>query len=341
MKKGKRTTIYDIARELQITPASVSRALNDNPSISAATRQLVKKTAQKLNYKQNVHASNLRTGGSRTMGVVVPRINNNFFSSVIGGIEDVARRKGYNVIICQSDEDTVREKAAVDTLINQNAACVIISLATTTTNVNHLKDAIRHHIPVIQFDRVDEDLKTMKVLNDNEHAVIDAIKHLAEQGYTKIAHITGPQNINIFRERKQAYEAGLKACKLKGSKSWIMEDCLTVEKAKDATLKLLDSKNPPDAIFAAADLAALGALEAARERNINVPRDLGICGYSNEPYTALTTPTLSTINQNSFQMGRTVANMFFDRDEETSKSLQVVRIDASLIVRQSSSPKRK
>jgi LacI family transcriptional regulator len=334
----KRTTIYDIARELNITPASVSRALNDSLLISEATRKRVKKTAAKLNYQKNQHASNLRTGGSKTFGVIVPRINNNFFSKVIAGIEAVANQHNYHVIICQSNEDQEKEKSEVETLIKHNVACIMISLATGTTNTNHLKKIANHDIPLIQFDRVDENLDTNKVLNDIQDTVLDAIKHFADQGYSRIAHLAGPQHINIFRERREAYELGVKQMKLQKSKSLIVYDCLTREKAKEATIKLLKSKNPPDFIFAAADLAALGALEAARSLNVQVPEQLGICGFSNEPYTELTTPAITTIDQNSYGMGEIVANLYFDNLKGKGSKIAATSktIRTTLLVRESS-----
>jgi LacI family repressor for deo operon, udp, cdd, tsx, nupC, and nupG len=333
----KRSTIYDIARELGIAPASVSRALHDNPLISEATRNLVKKTAIKLNYKRNQHASNLRTGGSKTLGVVVPRINNNFFSTLIAGIESVAHKNKYHVIISQSDEDAEKERAAVETLVNQNVACIMISLASSTRTTTHLKQAIKNQVPVIQFDRADENLNTNKVLNETQESVFELIKHLADQGYKRIAHLAGPQHINIFKERKEAYELGLKKMKLQKSASLIIYDALSREAAKEATMKLLKSTNPPDAIFAAADLAALGALEAARTLKIQVPNDLGICGFSNEPYTEVTTPAITTINQFSYNMGEAVANMFFEKlHTEDKKALAFSKIiDAKLVIRES------
>ena len=340
MASIKRTTIYDIARELNITPASVSRALNDDHSIGKTTKERVKNTALRLNYKPNSNALHLSTGKSRTLGVVVPRINNNFFANVIAGIESVAREKNYHVLICQSFESFEVEVSCINTLIHQNVACIMISLSTSTTSTAHLEEITKYHIPLIQFDRTDEKLKSQIVINDNEEVVYEAIEHLASQGYKRIAHLAGPQNVTIFRKRKEGFEKGLHSVQLPLYEGFIQYDCLTKEAGMEATFKLLNMKNPPDAIFAAADLGALGALEAAKKMKISVPHTLGICGFSNEPYTELTTPSITTIDQDSFGMGETVADLFFENKQTAKKKLsKPVVIGPKLIVRESTNRK--
>jgi LacI family transcriptional regulator, repressor for deo operon, udp, cdd, tsx, nupC, and nupG len=335
----KRTTIYDIAKELNITPASVSRALNDHSSISVATRELVRKTAKKLKYHRNQAASDLRTGGSNTIGVIIPKINNSFFSTLIAGIEHEAYANQYNVLISQSDELMTREKAAVATLIKQNVACIMISLAYTTTDTAHLKQAMEHNIPVYQFDRIDDKLKTFTVINNHSAVVKSVIEHLVSQGYKRIAHIAGPQNINIFHERKKWYQFYLREVGLDADESLVVYDCNNRIDAAEATKSLLQSANPPDAIFAASDLAALGALEAAKQLKVKVPQQLGICGFSNEPYTELTSPGITTVDQFSFEMGKTVAQQFFSSLEEDDMKPQVKEIEPALVIRESTSRK--
>lgn len=190
--KKRRPTIYDIAKQLNITPATVSRALNNNKLISTATKNLVADAAQKLNYKPNSHAYNLRTGGSKTIGVIVPQVNINFFSNIIAGIEEVARQHKYNIIICQSDDQFEREQQAIETLINQNVACIMLSLAGGTTNTQHLLEAMEHDIQLIQFDRTDSELPTDRVINEIDNTVHAMIEHLCNKGYQNIAYLAGP-----------------------------------------------------------------------------------------------------------------------------------------------------
>jgi LacI family repressor for deo operon, udp, cdd, tsx, nupC, and nupG len=205
MNKKKRVTIYDIAKKLNIAASSVSRALSNSNYVNGATRQLILKTAEELNYKPNTLASNLRKGRSRTIGIVVPRINQNFFANVIAGIEEVSYEKGYNLIIGQSNESWEREVKCVNTLINQHVDCIVISIAADSTDHQHLQNVIDHGIELIQFDRVADELETLKVINDNEQASTGAVSHLIEQGYKRIALLEGPQNLDIFRQRKTGY----------------------------------------------------------------------------------------------------------------------------------------
>ncbi|RYF94288.1 MAG: LacI family transcriptional regulator, partial [Chitinophagaceae bacterium] len=183
MSSKKRATIYDIAQKLNIAPSSVSRALSNSPLVKEATKKLILKTAEELNYKINTLASNLRKGQSNTIGVVVPRINQNFFADVIAGIEEASYKQGYNLIICQSNESYEREVQCVNTLINQQVDCIVISLSVETTDYDHLESVLNHNIELIQFDRVAESIETLKVLNDNYQASMEAVSHLIEQGY--------------------------------------------------------------------------------------------------------------------------------------------------------------
>ena len=168
MKNKKRTTIYDIAEKLNIAASSVSRALSNSSQVNDETKKLILKTADELNYKRNTLASNLRKGKSKTIGVVVPYINQNFFSNVIAGIEEASYLKGYNLIICQSNESVSKEIKCVNTLINQHVDCIVISVSVDSSDYRHLQHVLDHGIQLIQFDRVAEGLETLKVINDNE-----------------------------------------------------------------------------------------------------------------------------------------------------------------------------
>ena len=336
MKKVKRTTIYDIASKLNLTASSVSRALNNNPNVNEATKALILKTAAELNYKRNSLASNLRRGQSKTIGVVVPRINQNFFANVIAGIEDITYQKGYNLIICQSGEQHQKEIKCIDALINQHVDCIVISVSADSYDYAHLQNVIDQGIQLIQFDRVAEELETLKVINDNEAASYEAVLHLAEQGYKKIALLEGPQNLPIFRQRKNGYLAALKKQGMPVLPEFIVENAWTKELGAEATRKLLSLPEKPDAIFAStSDFSALGVLEVASDMGIQVPNQLGICGYSNESFSAITSPSITTIDQFSVYMGTTVANLFFQEmnNTDTMAIPKVISIMPKLIIR--------
>jgi len=339
MKNKKRTTIYDIAQKLNIAASSVSRALNNSNQVNDATKQLILKTADELNYKRNILASNLRKGKSKTIGVVVPYINQNFFSNVIAGIEDITYQKGYNLIICQSNESVSKEIKCVNTLINQDVDCIVISVSVENSDYSHLQHVLEHGIQLIQFDRVADELETLKVINDTEQATFEAVSHIIEQGYKRIALLEGPQTLQIFRQRKAGYLNALKHYNLPVIEELIVENAWTKELGAKGTRQLLSLPKPPDAIFAStSDFSALGVLEVALAMGIKVPSELGICGYSNEAFTEITSPSITTIDQFSVYMGKTVANLYFqelDNKEDTDTIPKIISIKPKLIVRSS------
>ena len=338
--KVKRTTIYDIAAKLNLTASSVSRALNGSNYVKEDTKKLILKTADELNYKRNTLASNLRRGHSKTIGIIVPRINQNFFSNVIAGIEEAAYEKNYNLIICQSGELQEKEIKCVNTLINQQVDCIVISISADNNNHEHLNNIIAHGIQLIQFDRVIDELQTLKVINDNEQASMEAVSHLIREGYKRIALLEGPQNLKIFRQRKAGYLHALKKHGIAQIPELIIKNAWTKELGAHATRKLLNLPHPPDAVFAStSDFSALGVLEAANAMGLNVPGQLGICGYSNEAFTEITSPSITTIDQYSVHMGKTIADLYFQEMEskETEVVPKIISIKPQLIIRSSTS----
>src|ERR1700744_5032806 len=338
MKQKKRITIYDIAKKLNIAASSVSRALNNSGNINEKTRELVMATATELNYKRNALASNLRMGRSKTIGIVVPRINQNFFSNVIAGIEEASYLEGYNLIICQSNESHEREVQCVNTLVNQHVDCIVISLSADGKDYKHLQNVIDNGIQLIQFDRVTDELETLKVINDTEQVSQEAVSHMIEQGYKRIALLEGPQNLHIFKQRKTGYLNALKKHNIPVAEELIVKNAWTKELGAKATRKLLNLPNPPDAIFAStSDFSALGVLEVASAMGIKVPSELGICGYSNEAFTEITSPSITTIDQFSVYMGKTVANLYFQEmdNKDTEVVPKIISIKPKLIIRSS------
>lgn len=343
MKRQKRTTIYDIAQKLNLAASSVSRALSDSNKINAETKALVLKTAAEMNYQQNAMASNLRKGSNPTIGVVVPRINQYFFSNVIAGLEEITFKKGYSLVICQSNELHAREVEGVNALVNQNVNCIVISIAAEKGSFDHLQQVLDRNIQLIQFDRVIAELETFKVLNDNRQGAYEAVVHLIEQGYRRIALLEGPQELHIFRDRKEGYIAALKDHGFPILSELMYANAWTKELGAEATTRLLDMPNPPDAIFAStSDFAALGVLEVASNKGIRIPEDLGICGYSNEPFTEITSPSITTIDQFSVEMGKTIGNLHFQQMEHLGPQdkIKTVNVRPKLIVRKSTQLKQ-
>jgi LacI family transcriptional regulator len=342
MKSGQ-VTIHDIARMLNISASTVSRALSGNPRISRSTRDKVKKLAEKLNYQPNVVASNLRTGKSRTIGIVVPHINRNFFSNVIGGIEETASNADYRVIITQTYESHEKEVENIKALINARVDGILVSVSGGTKTYNHYELVKKRGIPLLFFDRTIDEIKTSRVMIDDFRAAYKAVRHLIEEGFKNIAHFAGPQHINIYRERFTGYQEALKEGGILFSEEFLFIDNLTEKKGWKAAEKLMKLKNRPDAIFSASDISALGAIKYLKEKGYRIPEDMAIVGFANEPFTSIMEPGLTSVDQKGYLIGVTVANLFFEEILKPSESglFKKIIIEPELIIRESSLKKSK
>jgi len=333
---SKKVTIHDLARMLNLTASTVSRALNDHPKISESTKVLVRKKAEEVGYKPNLIATSLRTGKGKTLGMIVPRINRDFISNVIAGAERECRRKGYRLVICQSEENFEKECEAIGTLIQSRVSGIMISISAQTNTGSHLEAAIKEGIPVVQFDRIRPELTTPCVVNDNYRAAYEATKHLLDQGCKYLIHLGGPQYINIYEERKRGF---LEAIGQYGPIRYeVIEPAITREKGYEAAKSLFESPEKPDGILAASDYSALGALLAAKEAGISIPHQLSIVGFANEPFTALISPSTSSIDQRADEMGENAARLLIESIEHphrTSHPQKIVLIP-QLLIRESS-----
>src|SRR5215216_5360485 len=255
---SKRVTIYDLAKELGISASYISKALNDHPAISEKVKAAVRKKALELNYKQNTHAANLRQGSSKTIGVIVPHINQSFFSEAIAGIEEVCFENNYSLIICQSHESYKQECKAIDTLIHQNVDCILISISAETQSSSYLETIKEHNIKLVQFDRCIESLDGYKAVNDNEESSYNVVKKMISEGYKKIAFLGGPEHLTLFKNRRDGYLKAIKEADLIIPYNFIVNDVLSKEKAVEASKELLAFKEPPDAFFNVSDNQSLG-----------------------------------------------------------------------------------
>lgn len=313
---NKRVTIYDLAKELNISPSYISKALNDHPSISEKVRTAVKKKAAELNYKHNSQAANLRQGLSKTIGVIVPHINQSFFSEAIAGIEEVCFENNHSLIICQSHESFEQESKSIDTLIHQNVDCILISVSAKTNSASHLVSVREHNIALIQFDRHIDIDNGFKVLNDNEQASYKVVMHLISQGYKKIGFLGGPEHLHIFKSRKEGYLKAVKEAKLVIPYNFIVDNLLSSEILKETVTELLRLDDPPDAFVSVSDHQSLSVLQLAEEMGIEVPRQLGLFGFANEAFSDLIRPGLSSVDQKSKDLGRQAAALYFNRIRE-------------------------
>ncbi len=337
MKKGK-TTIHDIAEKLNITASTVSRALNNHPRISIATKKAVQKAAELLNYQPNQIAASLRSGKSNIIGIIVPSIDRSFFSSVVHGIEEVANTSRYNVMICQSHDNYEKEVATVNALLNAQVDGIIVSFAKDTKNFDHFLKAKEKGVPIIMFDRTNDELEMSQVVVDDFLGAYKATEHLIHQGCTRISHFTNVRKINIYKERLRGYKEALIDNGLPYDNAYVIEGNLQLEDGREAMEKLLQMSQRPDGIFSASAYGIMGALQVLKEHSINVPDQVKLVGFSNEPFTYLTEPSLSTVEQHSMRMGNAAAEIFLEEINNKDKKFtpQKIVLKPELIIRKSS-----
>ncbi|MDN5202111.1 LacI family DNA-binding transcriptional regulator [Fulvivirgaceae bacterium BMA10] len=317
---NKKTTITEIARALAITPSAVSKALNNHPRISDTTKEAVAAMAKKMNYQPNHLASALRKGKSNLLGVVIPMANISFFSSVVKGVEDVVNAEGYNVIISQSHDSFEKECTNIEALLKTQVDGIIASIGNETTDLQHYENVKEKGVPLIFFDRVDESLGVDTIIIDDYLGAFRAAEHLIDQGCKRIAHIGGHKHVPLYHNRIKGYLEALRTHHLPIEEELIWESGLEIKDGREITEKLLALSNPPDAIFASSDYSALGAQQLLLEQGINIPDEIAIIGFSNEPFTSYVTPSLSTVNQHSEQMGQRAAKIFLERMASKNKT---------------------
>jgi len=339
MTQKPETTIHDIAKALNISASTVSRALNNNPLISEATRKRIKEAAKKMGYRPNTLAANFRTRRTNTIGVIVPLINRHFFSSVISGIEDIAYQQGFAVTISQSNDDFEKECKIAQTLFTNRVDGLIISIGMNTTSFDHLKLFSERETPLVFFDRVVEEIDAHKIVVDDFGGAYCATTHLINQNRNQIAMIGGPLNLQIYKKRQDGYIKALQDHGLKVDKQLIIHNSLTREEGTNAIKRLLQQNTKPDAIFCANDTTALSTIIYLKKKNIRIPEDIAIVGFSNEPFSELVTPSISTIQQPGFEMGQKAAELIIHQitQKENPAHFETIEMPTELIVRHSSS----
>lgn len=335
--KSSPITIKDIARELKISPSTVSRALKNHPDISMETKRAVNELARKYNYQPNAVALSLKQRRTNTIGVIIPEIVHFFFSSVISGIEDVAYDAGFNVIICQSNEKYQREVVNIRTLLANRVDGILVSISKETTDFDHLYKVRDNEVPIVFYDRVVPGFDADQVIVDDLEAGYQATKHLISCGRRKIIHFAGPQNLLISQFRKEGYLNAMREAGIKVRDEWVIE-ADNFEKGRIAALKLMDDKISFDAIFTVNDLTAIGAMQALQKRGITIPGQVAIVGYSDGRLSGITTPGLTSVDQHGYEMGTVATEMLLKRilNENDNFPYETKVLNTKLIVRESS-----
>ncbi|MEN9910269.1 MAG: hypothetical protein RLZZ540_3428 [Bacteroidota bacterium] len=331
-------TISDIAKELGIAPATVSRALSNHPEISASTKKKVKAVAERLDYTPNKMASSLRSGKTKLIGVLIPTAEHLFFGSVIHGISNLASQHGYDVLIYQSNESEEFEKKGINTFIGARVDGILVSISKNTTDFSHFKSVKEKNIPIAFFDRTNDDLEISSVCIDDYLGAFMATESLIQSGYNSIAHISGPQHIKAFTERIRGYKAALEQHNIPFDNNLIYNGDISIDAGRKGVHYFLNLENQPDAVFAVEDFTALGALKELKEKGIQVPNKFGVIGFCNDLFGEHITPSLSTVDQKTVQMGEEAFNLIFEliskKGEKTNYQKRI--LTPILITRESS-----
>lgn len=338
----KEITIYDLARELNLSPATVSRGLKDHRYINKNTKKRILDKAEEMGYRSNNFASNLRKQKTHTIGVVVPQLNSNFIASVLSGIEKVTATANYDIIIAHSSESGKKEIANANNLFHKRVDGLIVSLASDTTDLSHFQQYFKRGIPVVFFDRVEENSNGAKIIIDNHKAAYEATQHLIEQGCTRIAHITSNLKRNVYSNRYHGYRDALENNNLPFDEKLVFIGPLDKE-SSIATAQRIAQMNPlPDGIFAINDLSAALCIQVFKERGIRVPEDIAVVGFNNDTVGIISDPQLTTINYPAIKMGEQAAMALINHltgNAGFSLTNSIV-LNAELIIRQSSLKKK-
>lgn len=304
--------LKDIAQALGLSYSTVSRALKDNYRISEATRNQVKEYAARIKYKPNVAAQSLRNNRTRSIGLIVPNVSNNFFSEVINGIESIGYERNYQVIITQSQESFDKESKNIDTLMSRSVDGLLVSLSSTSTNIGQLTEIHDIGTPVVFFDRIPDLDDTHTVVVDNYTGAYDATRHLLENGYPVIAHITSSPEMSITRERLEGYKKALKEFNIPYRKE-LVKYCahggMLLPEVETAIEGLMQLQKKPCAIITASDRITISTMAYLHQKNIEIPGQIAVAGFSNFSVPQIFQPPLTTIRQPAFEMGKAAAEL--------------------------------
>ena len=343
--KFEAVTIKDIAKELGLSTSTVSRALRDSYEISNETKKIVLECAGRLDYRPNPIALSLKEKRSRSIGVIVCEINNAFFSQAINGIESIAYNKGYNVIISQSHESYKREVSDLNYLASRSIDGLLISVSSETDNMDHLQKLHNRGMPIVFFDRITEEMSTHKVIVDNYKATYKATEHLVQQGYKRISCIINAPHLSIAQERIAGYKQALEDNNYEVDET-LIQCCSaggSIQQEVERAMNTLLSFNPKvDAIAGLSDKLTIGALKVLQQKNIKIPEEIGLVGFSNSDLSELLNPSLTIVRQPAFEMGEIATDLLIQliESKRPTKDFERLVLQTELIIRESSNKKQ-
>ncbi len=342
MKVKKDVTIYDIAQKLDVSSATVSRALQDHPAISKNTRKKIQETAKALGYRHNNFASNLRRQKSHTIGVLLHELNSNFITSVLSGIEAVTTEAGYDILIAHSGESYEKEVANATNLFHKRVDGVIASLSFTTKDLDHFNQFFEKNIPVVFVDRVDENSERTHVIIDNYKCGYIATQHLIEQGCKRIVMLTANLMRNVYAQRHRGYSDALFDAGIEYNKKLVLVKDLSEKSALDAAHEILKMKPLPDGLFVTNDFKAAVCMQELKRHGIRVPEDIAMVGFNNDTISKIVDPQLTTINYPGKDMGEISARNLINHLNGVGNigTTNRIIVNSELIIRESSVRKK-
>lgn len=326
-------TIKDIAKAADVSVTTVSRVLNDKPDVSPNTRENVLEKINELGYKPNSIARGLALQKTNTLGLIIPDISNPFFPDIARGVEDMANQKGYSVIFCNTDNEQKKEKEAIELMKEKQVDGILLSLS--TTNEKELKNLRQVEYPIVQIDRKIPNINYPSITIDNVKSAYTATKFLIENGHKKIAHITGDLETITGYQRLKGFKKAISEKNIKLNNSYIKNGDYSKRSGYNNMLALLKSNNPPSAVFIANDLMAVGAYQAVFEMNLSIPEDISIIGHDNIDVTKLVNPTLTTMAQPKYKLGKKAVQLLIAEIESNELSNEEIILNTNLINRNS------
>lgn len=342
MKPKKDVTIYDIAQKLELSSATVSRALQDHPAINKNTRKKIQDTARELGYRHNNFASSLRKQKTNTIGVMVHELNSNFITSVLAGIEKITTPAGYDLLIAHSSESFEKETANALNLFHKRVDGLIASLSFDTKGLDHFNHFEEKGIPIVFFDRVEEKSESTKVIIDNYKCGYEATQHLIEQGCKRVVLVTANLSRNVYAQRHKGYMDALYDNNIPYSKDRVLIKDLSEQCGVEAALEILKMKPLPDGVFITNDFSAAVCMQTLKENGISIPDDIAIVGFNNDAISKIVEPQMTTIDYRGVDMGEIAARNLINHLKGISniKHTNTIVMRSELIVRKSSLRKR-
>lgn len=338
MIEKKKLTLKDIAKELGISVSTASRALKEHPDIAKETIKAVKEYAEAHHYVPNFLAVNFRKSRTFNIGLIVPELVHHFFSTVISGAIDEAKKYGYNVLVSQSNDLVKDEKVACRTMLSSSVDGLLISISNETLEGEHLQDFLSEGKPVVQFDKITDQLNTPKVIVDDFEGAYNAVHHLIKQGYNKIAHIRGRKNVKNANERFEGYLKALKDHDVEVSENWV-KSCTAIseDEGYDFAKEMMESSNPPDSFFCITDLVALGVIRYLKEAKYQIPCQIGVMGFSNWKLAEIVSPGLSSVDQHGYDMGIKAMKLLIELiQNQDLENQETIELKTKLVIRDSS-----